>query len=333
MEAPPEISDEEARQAARELFGVAGTARKLGGEKDSNHYLRLPSGAEYLLKISHPSEPIENIVFQTRALTHIAAVAPEIPVPRLHADADGRLMRRWGDEAGGRICRLFDWLPGTLLRSAEPSDRQAFALGSILARLAAALQSCPGHPSSRPLWDLCETARLSGLLCHVPAERRNAVRRALDIYQSDLVGELGKVRHQLVHNDLNPSNVLVADDDPCLVTGILDFGDLSHTALVNDVAIAASYQVLAADPLRRSVGLVRGYCSVLPLLGSELEILAKLIMTRLAVTLLITHWRAELHPGSRDYILRNNARAWVGLQALCGMPEGAAAASFRSVCA
>ena len=46
------------------------------------------------------------------------------------------------------------------------------------------------------------------------------------------------MRAQVVHNDLAPTNVLV--DDTLAVTGITDFGDMTHTALVCDLAVAAA---------------------------------------------------------------------------------------------
>ena len=47
-----------------------------------------------------------------------------------------------------------------------------------------------------------------------------------------------RLRAQVVHNDLAPTNVLV--DDRLAVTGIIDFGDLTRTALICDLAIAAA---------------------------------------------------------------------------------------------
>ena len=54
---------------------------------------------------------------------------------------------------------------------------------------------------------------------------------------------------QLVHGDINSGNVLF-DGDPPRVSGIIDFGDMVHSYLVGEVAVAAAYAVLGkVDPL------------------------------------------------------------------------------------
>src|SRR5204862_39432 len=65
---------------------------------------------------------------------------------------------------------------------------------------------------------------------------RPAVRAVLDRFEHRVTPELLRMRAQVVHNDLAPNNVLV--DDTLAVTGITDFGDMTHTALVCDLAVA-----------------------------------------------------------------------------------------------
>ena len=72
----------------------------------------------------------------------------------------------------------------------------------------------------------------------VDEARRPAVRAVLDRFEQRVTPELAAVRAQVVHNDLAPTNVLV--DDTLAVTGITDFGDMTHTALVCDLGVAAA---------------------------------------------------------------------------------------------
>lgn len=48
------------------------------------------------------------------------------------------------------------------------------------------------------------------------------------------------MRRQAAHCDLNPHNVMVAAGRPDRVAGVIDFGDMVHTALAADAAIGAS---------------------------------------------------------------------------------------------
>ena len=62
------------------------------------------------------------------------------------------------------------------------------------------------------------------------------------------------LRAQAIHNDLNLYNVLVDPRDHDVIAGILDFGDMVRAPLVNDLAVAASYQLEpGADPLAPAI--------------------------------------------------------------------------------
>ena len=107
-----------------------------------------------------------------------------------------------------------------------------------------------------------------------------------------------------IHGDANPGNLLVELDDPERVAGIVDFGDLVHTRTVIDPAIAAAYQAFGSDdPLDPLVDVLTAYHAVRPLTAAELELVPDLAAARMAQSLLISAWRAELHPDNVDYIL------------------------------
>ena len=79
------------------------------------------------------------------------------------------------------------------------------------------------------------------------------VATALDRFDAQVAPVLGGLRAQVVHNDLGRANVLV--DDRGAVSGIIDFGDMTHTALVCDLAVAIGDVVNGrADAARRDAG-------------------------------------------------------------------------------
>lgn len=140
---------------------------------------------------------------------------------------------------------------------------------------------------------------------------------------------LPALRTQLVHNDFSPDNVLVsaAADRVC---GIIDFGDVTVTALVNDVAIAAANHLSGRpDLLGPVVDLVSGYHATTPLTAAELELLPDLILGRVVARLVISEWRAERFPGNRAYILRNTSAAWQYLTRLLSIPSEQIAARIQ----
>jgi Ser/Thr protein kinase RdoA (MazF antagonist) len=142
---------------------------------------------------------------------------------------------------------------------------------------------------------------------------------------------LPDLRWQVIHNDLNPHNVVVAPDDTDRVSGILDFGDMVHTPLVCDVAIAASYQLGGAG-LEGLCDYVGAYAAVAPLEAAELDLLYDLVAMRMATSVLISEWRAALYPENAEYILRNHPAAVQGLANLAALGREAFDAAVRQAC-
>ena len=107
----------------------------------------------------------------------------------------------------------------------------------------------------RPLlWDLAQLPQLRPLAAErprVPAPACSASSSAGS--PPSLPPRLAAQRTQLVHNDFSPDNTLISADGR-QVSGIIDFGDVTVTALVNDVAIAAAYQ-LSDEPTCSAPGL------------------------------------------------------------------------------
>jgi hydroxylysine kinase len=332
---PPVIPESEAIALASRHFGLGGNVARLTSERDANFHLTTGQG-EFVLKVSNPAEAPLVTNLQTRALLHIATVDPEIPVQRVLPSLEGRHEETiMGPDGQAMILRLFTYLPGLPLHKAERSAAQRRALGTALARLGLALRGL-FHPAAghELLWDIKHAARMRDLLQHIedPA-RRALVERILDCFDAHVTPALPKLRAQIVHADFNPHNVLVAEGDHTRVAGILDLGDMVHTPLVNDLAIAASYQLAqVGDPLSEAGDLIGAYHAVTPLEEIEIDLLYDLIGARLATTAAITSWRAARYPENRDYILRNAPRAWAGLLAFAALPRCDAREKLRRIC-
>lgn len=330
----PHVDEAEAAHLARDRFGVAGRASRLPSERDGNFRIAAPDGRSFVLKLSNAAEDPAITGFQTAALRHIAARAPGLPVPLVRPSVDGTDMTVVTVAAGTRhVVRLLTYLRGEPLHRAAPSPAQAANLGRCLAGIGLALRDFRHEAADHDLlWDLKGAARLRPLLPHVADDRRALATRGLDRFEADVLPRLAGFRHQVVHNDLNPHNVLVDPADPTRVTGVLDFGDMVDTPLVNDVAVAAAYQARDPDMLGRMAALVGAYHAVAPLRPEEVEVLGDLIALRQIMTLVIAGWRASLYPDNRAYILRNEPRTAAALEALEAIGRPAILARLRAAC-
>ena len=99
-------------------------------------------------------------------------------------------------------------------------------------------------------WDIQRADEVAPLLAHVADPARRALaERAMARFTEHARPALPGLRAQAIHNDLNLYNVLVDPRDHDVIAGILDFGDMVRAPLVNDLAVAASYQLEPA-PIR-----------------------------------------------------------------------------------
>lgn len=293
----------------RERYGLEPEASRLTGERDENFRLIAPGGAEYVLKIANPAESPAETDFQTAALLHIENADPDLPCPRVVRERMGGAYVRFADEGGAeRTARVLSYLPGRLLGAARRSQGQRAACGRIGARLALALRGFE-HPAEQRkiVWDLRHTGHMRALLDALPRfPLQAAAARLIERLSARIDSELPRLRHQVVHNDLNPLNILVDPADESRVTGVIDFGDMTRTALIADVAITAAELIPpdCVDPAtaREAVlDVTSAYHERVPLLSAELALLGALTAARLVMTVVIHEWHVERNPASGHF--------------------------------
>jgi 4-aminobutyrate aminotransferase-like enzyme/Ser/Thr protein kinase RdoA (MazF antagonist) len=315
---PPAFGIEDAGGIARDVFGLTGSVTPLASERDLNFRLDADRGGSFLLKLQNPADDAAVVDFQSRALLHVARHEPSLPVMRVLPTAEGDL---WAEVPGadGRIsrARLFTFLEGRNPAAEELDERALFEWGATVARLGRALRGF-FHPAAgyEILWDLRRAPKLRSLLGHVPDDGRRALASlVLDRFQVRVARPLGALRAQVVHNDMSLDNVLV--DERGRVTGITDFGDMTHTALVCDLAVTLA-DVLDGRPDAMDVveAMIRGYTSITPLEPGEAALLGDLVATRCATAMVISAWRLDLYPENFDYVSTFGQGSWRLLQLL-----------------
>lgn len=331
--APARVSAAQAGAVVAEHFGVSGTLQRLAGERDLNFRLEMADGGKRLLKFSNPLEDPQVLDFQTGALLYVEHADPDLPVQRVHAAVSGA-HQVWVEIDGQRmLVRLFSFCEGAPLHLVE---RQTQALrrnlGDTLARLDLALADYDHVAADHQLlWDMKYAARLRPLLQHIEdAEQCALAQRHLDRFEEQVLPHLPQLRSQVIHNDLNPNNVIVDGEQ---VRNILDFGDIVRAPLIHDLAVAVAYQLGTDDDvLAPALSFIEAYHRRNPLQVLEQRLLLDLVGTRLVMILGISAWRASLHPENRPYILRNAQRAGLSLRALDALSSEQAQARILSLC-
>lgn len=265
----------------------AAVLKRLDTERDDTFRVTLPSGDDLVVKVAHPADDPGVITLQTAAMSYARERDPALPLQRVLPTVTGNLEA----VVGGRVARVMTWLSGDLLAEIPPTPQQLRRSGAMLARLAAALSEFD-HPSSRRTcaWDL---QQLGVLRCDNPT-----VQRTIDSFTAHVEPQLASLPHQVIHNDFNPSNVLVRRSDPAFVVGILDFGDTLYSARVIDVAVSLAYFIPDTGAVWPTIQpFIDGYDSVTRLEDDERRVLPGLVAARLVQRIVIP---AALSNGRND---------------------------------
>jgi len=303
---PPAFSMADAAAVAAEHYGIHATTHPLVSERDQNFRLDARDGKRYTLKISNDAEQLQVIDFQIRALLYIEDHDASLPLPRVIPDLEGNLHCSVFKDGKSHFVRVLSWVDGMVLQDEKANADLATRLGQLLARLGLALDGFE-HPGSNPplLWDMKRAAGLRDLLVYIEEpELRRLATQTLDQFVSNVKPALDTLRAQVIHNDMNPGNVLMNESQPDEISGIIDFGDMVKSPLIIDLAIALSYQLSDGnDPLGGALPMIAGYHSVRPLQQPEMGLLTDLVRTRLITSLLINSYRVTLFPENRDYLM------------------------------
>jgi 4-aminobutyrate aminotransferase-like enzyme/Ser/Thr protein kinase RdoA (MazF antagonist) len=294
-------------EIARQTFDVeAAAARDLGSERDQTFLLLDPGDAPLaVMKVSNAAEDTSILDMEALAVLHATRVDPALPlaIPRLipgaspgSADpAARRASVRAGD--GEHHVRMYSVLPGRARVDAlDLSDAALVGWGEIAARIGRALRGF-FHPAAQRtmLWDVQHAAQSRELLGSIRDERhRGLVEEVLDRFETTVVPIWPSLRAQVVHGDLTTDNALAGADG--LISGVVDFGDMSQSALVTDLASLLDSLLIGrrGDEMFRATRLILdGYQRVTPLEPVELRLLGELLAARAAVTIAISSWRSD----------------------------------------
>jgi Ser/Thr protein kinase RdoA (MazF antagonist) len=314
---PPRLPPDRLARLAKTHWGLTGKLVPLTSERDQNHRLDTAT-VSFTLKLANLAEPGNLTEFQTLALDHVARTAPALPTPRVVPARDGRHIVPTPDGA----LRLLSWLPGAPLAHLPRSPALAAAIGTALGQLDAALAGFT-HPAAdhHLLWDIRNTADLAPLLPALPSDLRPRIAAFIDRFQTRIAPALARLPRQVIHGDFNPHNLLADPARLTRLTGILDFGDMTLSHRICDLAVAASYLIDPAAPASLIAPLAAAYHRANPLTSQEITLLPDLVTARLATTLTITAWRAARYPENAAYILRNAPTSRAGLDALAEAPS------------
>ncbi|MTI17512.1 aminotransferase class III-fold pyridoxal phosphate-dependent enzyme [Rhodobacteraceae bacterium RKSG542] len=316
-------------------WGLEGALTPLESERDQNHCLQTASGERFTVKIVNASEPAAETDFQTAMLEHLATSAPELPMPRLQKTKQGMATQKV-DSAEGTVhsMRVVSWVAGVPLAQSERSRAVISSLGSLLGRLDKALRGFV-HPGALRTfdWDIRSAGHARSRLDALANDKqREIVSYFLDRFERHVEPKFAGLRAAVIHNDANDWNVLVDENDPSHVCGLIDFGDSLHTPVIAEVAIAGAYSIMdTKDPIGVAADLAAAYHAEYPLEEEEVDLLFDLIAMRLVTSVSLSALRRD-ETEDNPYLAVSEQPAWDLLEKLAAIKPAFATAIFRRAC-
>ena len=277
------------------------------GPLDSERDLNVLVDGRYVLKISNPAESAEVVDMETRALEHVRTADPGLPVPA----TIGEVVRTSDDAGRECLTRLITLLPGQPLEGGPLDADLAAQVGAIASRVSVALQGF-FHPAAGRslLWDIRRMPEVVASSGIGMAELVDRVRPAL--------AATATLPSGIQHADVTLTNVLAADG---VVTGVIDFGDMQHTARVVDLAATLTSVLRRSDDLwRLTEAVLRGYQRQQLLSTAEVAVLGELVIARLLTTLAVSAMRRGAHADNLRYITQYDSTSRRVLEVLGALP-------------
>lgn len=292
-EPAPRFAADRLRAVLREHWAL--TAVELG-PLDSERDLNVLVDGRYVLKISNPAESAAVVDMETRALEHVRKADPGLPVPATIGD----IVRTSDDTGRECLTRLITLLPGQPLEGGALDADLAAQVGAIAGRVSVALQGF-FHPAAGRslLWDIRRMPEVVASSGIGMADLVDRVRPAL--------AATATLPSGIQHADVTLTNVLAADG---VVTGVIDFGDMQHTARVVDLAATLTAVLRRGDDLwRLTEAVLRGYQRQQLLSTAEVAVLGELVIARLLTTLAVSAMRRGAHADNLRYITQYDSNS------------------------
>jgi 4-aminobutyrate aminotransferase-like enzyme/Ser/Thr protein kinase RdoA (MazF antagonist) len=293
---PPTITDRQAGDLARSLFGIEAQARSIGSNQDLNFLLQGESGRA-LLKIANPSAAAVELAAQSRAAEHVAESDSGLRVPRTRLALSGTAVAAFEFEGQALNARVLDFIEGDPLSGngylPPPVVR---GIGNLAGRVARALADFQAEGvDRRNQWDLRQAPTvLAALLPYVPdVALRERLEHAAATAWAQLEPLAAALPVQVVHGDLTDDNVVAAPAEPGAVRvpdGVIDFGDLNRSWAVAEIAITLTSLLHHAGGAATTVmPALAAYHAVRPLSSPEAQALWPLVVLRSAVLVASAH--------------------------------------------
>lgn len=299
-------------------FGVrASRVRVVGAESAAVFRVDRADGPPVAVKTFWADSPSGEVVRWHQEVVDRVAEAG-LPVARPLRSTDGELTVESRTATGNILFQVSDWLTGTPLQQVPLERELLHEIGRVAARLHRCLltESAPRNLEEH-VWQITGSrltienafARIGDLRergqLEVAANELVRLHRAAEkvfaVLEERVAPRLSRLPHTVVHHDLHDSNLLVAPEPEArIVTGILDFGDMTSSVRISEPTIAGAYAARHADdPVAALNEVVSGWSETVTVTADEAAVVLPLAAARLLTN--ATVWMSRLGTSRGEY--------------------------------
>ena len=304
---------------------------KLAGEIDLNYKIETEDKSEYILKIAHEEHDQEHLEMENAAMLHLSeehSFPFQLPVP---------VVNKYGHyiaNEDGKNVRLIKWLDGELWSNTNPhSPKLLRNLGQSLGKLHQGLENFDHTKLHRKfLWDPAQFDWIKKEADELFVEegRHKLIHQIIDIWdaQKDVKG----LPRSCCYLDANDHNVIVSPQSSSSILGFIDFGDITYTYRVNELAVCLAYVCMGKnDPIEAAIPVIRGFNDIVPLQDAEIAFLHSAVLARLAISV---SFAAKRKSGTVEnpYLAISEKPAWALIQKLLKVHPRYAEVCYRGAC-
>lgn len=303
----PTVSVADAALLASTNFGISASVTALGSQQDANFLLFSADGTELgVLKVANPVFTRAEIDAQDAAARFIADREPSVRTsgniePAGH-DAVAELVAGSGTTL---YARVIDYLPGgTLSGERYVSAARWAALGTLAGRVSRALADFDHPGVERVLqWDLQHADRTIALLARYVEDtgRRALIEQQTQKAWQTVAGLSAQLPVQVIHGDITDDNVVCSTDAAAQPDGIIDFGDLTRSWAIGELAVTVSAVLRhAGGEPAAALPLIAAFHAQRPLTAPEIAALWPLVVLRAATLVVSGHQQVHID-SENDY--------------------------------
>lgn len=328
------FTETEAEQLVKEYYGLETNATALSGEYDFNYLLKGYDGSKYIFKISNNNDKYDFLDAQVKISNHLSNTSLSAKFSQHIKNKEGHELTQHNKNGKEYYLRLLTYLEGEFwinLQENHKTDNLFYDFGNFLGKMDNGLTDFYHAAMHRHyVWDINQAMDANRKLhCIKNHERRRIAGYFLLQFEMEVLPHLSALRHAYTHHDANDTNVLVKGDE---ISGLIDFGDMVYTALINNVAVACTYAMMNHDdPLHVAALIVKGYHAAYPLTIQELDLLYYLIAARLCISVTQSAWNVSLETNNEHHFI-SEAPAWNLLNKLIQINPIKAQDVFRKAC-